>query len=194
MLSLKDNIREINTRKFCQLAMAEQPMDRKRAKNSFVALGQQDNGEKCQKFEKEYPADSKIPTTAIKWYTDQSFFFKLLNAIIRGSDDPFTLFYVQLAFKDVFESVKELYEQQELIKEKEELHLYRSTYLSQEEIEFFKNNTGDVIELLGFISTAKNKVSCRNFEGNAILEIIVEDKGSRDKDLDYGYADITALS
>ena len=86
-------------------------MDRKRAKDSFVTLGQQDNGEKCQQFEKEYPVDSRKLAKAIKWYTDQSFFFKLLNAIIRGSDDPFTLFYVQLPFKDVFESVKQLYEQ-----------------------------------------------------------------------------------
>ena len=85
--------------------MVEQPMDRKRAKDSFVTLGQQDNGEKYQQFEKEYPADSRKLAKAIKWYTDQSFFFKLLNAIIRGSDDPSTLFYVQLPFKDVFESV-----------------------------------------------------------------------------------------
>ena len=154
-------------------------MDRKRAKDSFVTLGQQDNGEKCQKFQNEYPVDSRKLAAAISWYTDQSFFFKLLNAIIRGSDDPFTLFYVQLPFKDVFESVRELYEQQELVKEGEELHLYRSTYLSEEEIDFFKNNTGEVIELLGFISTTKNIVSSRNFEGNAILEIIVDDKGKR---------------
>ena len=143
---------------------------------------------------KEYPTKKRKRSASIEWYTNESFFFKVLNAIIRGSDDPFTLFYVQLAFKDVFESVKELYEQQELVKEGEELHLYRSTYLSEEEIYFFKNNTGSVIELLGFISTTKNIVASRNFEGNAILEIIMNSKAKRDKELDYGYADISDWS
>ena len=69
--------------------------------------------------------------TAINWYTRESFFFKLLNAIIRGTDDPFILFHVQLAFKDVFDSVKQLHDQQELVEKGKELHLYRSTILNE---------------------------------------------------------------
>ena len=110
--------------------MAEQPIDREESKKNFVELAQKCLPDEFRQFIKEYPIQKRDLETTIKWYTNDSFFFKLLNAIIRGSDDPFTLFYVQLAFNDVFESVRELYEQQELVKEKEELHLYRSTYLN----------------------------------------------------------------
>ena len=78
--------------------------------------------------------------------------------------------------------------------EGEELHLYRSTVLSEEEMEFFRSNQGEVIELLGFTSTTRNRATMRNFEGNAILEIIVDAKGKRDKALDYGYAELSGMS
>ena len=48
--------------------------------------------------------------------------------------------------------------------------------------------------MLGFISTSRKLITTRNFSGNALIEIIIGDKGLRDRQFDYGYADITYLS
>ena len=77
------------------------------------------------------------------------------------------------------------------MEEGKELRFYRSTQLTDKEIEYFKRGKGETIELLGFISTSKNIVTTKNFPGNAIIEIVVDDKTKRDPEFDFGYADLT---
>ena len=47
--------------------------------------------------------------------------------------------------------------------------------MSSEEVEFFRNNIGEVIQNLGFMSTSLNKETAFMFTKNLFIEIEVDD-------------------
>ena len=72
----------------------------------------------------------------------------------------------------------------------ESLVCYRGGTASDEEIKFYQNNVGKVILNLGFLSTSRNENIATKFADNLFFVIKVT-KQHRDKELDYGYADIS---
>ncbi|CAF3438628.1 unnamed protein product [Rotaria sp. Silwood2] len=98
---------------------------------------------------------SYTPNDAVKYYTAESFLYKLLNKALRTEDITllytFRLFIIDLCAQlDV--GKKELIE-----KESEPLTLYRGQRISKEEFENLKNNIGALIATNGFISTSRDE-------------------------------------
>ena len=69
--------------------------------------------------------------------------------MLRGKADPFSLFYIQLIFKDLFQAIRTLYKNQKEEKEEKDqgkyLTVFRATYISEEEINFFRKGKGKYI-------------------------------------------------
>ena len=107
--------------------------------------------------------------------------YRLLNSMIRATDDPFSLFYTHILFHDLFKAVKHMWRSHKVVEQ--EFKVYRSTMLSDQEISFFRENSGQVIELLGFVSTSRNIGVTSNFRGNALIEVVVGKNAERDEKL-----------
>ena len=80
----------------------------------FVSLGQRylsESKEICNSFLYSYPeqfdpSNRHQRETVIKWYQDESFAFKLLNAVLRGTEDPLALAYVEFFAQDLMKVIK----------------------------------------------------------------------------------------
>ena len=62
-------------------------------------------------FEATYPrkinfSDREDLKKIILWYTRECFSYKLLNAVLRGTEDPLALSYVKLIAKDLINAIK----------------------------------------------------------------------------------------
>ena len=64
--------------------------------------------------------------------------------------------------------------------------------MSEEEIQFFSENTGEYIQMEGFLSTSLSRDTAERFINNAFLEIKVEEGERRYGD--HGFVDITEFS
>ena len=79
--------------------------------------------------------DSKNPRSPyeqLRWYAKESFEYKMLNALLRGTIDPYALAYARLVIDDLQRSVKHFSQENKAKK------LYRRTFLSEKEKETIK--------------------------------------------------------
>ena len=86
----------------------------------------------------------------LKWYTKDSFFYKVLNKGLRILSSPTELCYLRLPFSDIFNSIKEIYRKTNysyLFKKKNKFIGYRGGIMSEAEIKDLKNNVGGFIEM-----------------------------------------------
>lgn len=68
------------------------------------------------------------------WYTQECFYYKLLNNILRCSFNPMTVAYVRLPFTDVFKAIRQLYSRQKLknrVHNKTGQKFYRGGWISE---------------------------------------------------------------
>ena len=87
-------------------------MNREEAKKDFIKLAKSsDHFLSLEKFSKVYPTkrDKKI---AFEFYTNESFFYRMLNKALRKFERPEQLFYLRLPFSDLFLSIQEEYQLQ----------------------------------------------------------------------------------
>ena len=87
---------QIMIEQFCELAAACYPKDLddiKRLKYDFLG--------------KSVPA-----TGIIRWYTDQTFFFQLLNRLLRAGKDSTEVYYGQHFTKLLTQAITEIYQKQ----------------------------------------------------------------------------------
>lgn len=105
---------------------------------------------KIQDFRTSY-----TPYDAIKYYTANSFLYKLLNKALRTED--ITLLYTFRFF--IIDLCARLDEEKEKLIEKESgpLTLYRGQQIPKEEFENLKNNVGSLIATNGFLSTSRDE-------------------------------------
>ena len=98
---------------------------------------------------------------------------------------------MRLPFSDVYLSLKDLYRQQYLrmFEGRQEITCYRGCQMSEEEIKFFAENTGEYIQMEGFLSTSLWRAVGENFINNTFLKIRVEE--SERQYADHGFADIS---
>lgn len=66
---------------------------------------------------------------------------------------------------------------------------YRGAKASPKEIEYYKNNVGNIIQMMGFFSTSMDRSVGERFVDNILMKIRVKDV-PRDSRLDFGYADL----
>ena len=107
-------------------------------------------------FERDYR-----PEDAIRWYSKQSFVYRLVNKALRNEDleqlRAFRFFIGDLS--------KQLAQKQQtmLSSAKTNLTLYRGTKLDREEFERLKENQGKTISTNGYLSTSRRKQPALRF-------------------------------
>jgi Tfp pilus assembly protein PilF len=99
-------------------------------------------------FERDYR-----PEKAIRWYTKQSFVYKLVNKALR-SEDIDQLHIFRFFIGDLSESLAREHEKM-LSSDEEILTLYRGVKLDREEFDQLKENQGKLISTNGYLSTSR---------------------------------------
>ena len=92
------------------------------------------------------------PTSAVMWYKEDSFVYRLLNKAFRLKNID-ALFLFRFFIRDLFEYSQELpcaHEQEGV------LHVYRGQALKTDELDHLKTCVGGYISLNSFISTSRN--------------------------------------
>lgn len=95
------------------------------------------------------------PKEAIKWFTRDSFAYRLLNKACRTSNIDL-MFVFRCLIRDVFIALKELDLRQKQ-KDRRPFTVYRGTTITQEELELLQRNSGNLISRHQFLSTTVDK-------------------------------------
>ncbi|CAF1365984.1 unnamed protein product [Didymodactylos carnosus] len=103
-------------------------------------------------FELEYK-----PQHAIRWYTRQSFIYKLINKALC-TEDIQQLYTFRFFIIDLCTSIK-----REAMAEQRRIILYRGLKLSNDELKKLIQNRGNFISINGFLSTSRSKEVARMF-------------------------------
>jgi tetratricopeptide (TPR) repeat protein len=99
-------------------------------------------------FEREYR-----PEDAIRWYSKQSFVYKLVNKALR-SEDIDQLHTFRFFISDLSENLAREHEKI-LLSEEEILTVYRGVKLDKAEFDKLKQNQGKLISTNGYLSTSR---------------------------------------
>ena len=103
------------------------------------------------KFEKEYRSED-----AIRWYSEQSFVYKLVNKALRTGDyDQLNRF--RYFISDLSHSLEKEHENL-LLSDEEILTIYRGTKLHKQEFEQLKQNVNGLISTNGYLSTSRDRL------------------------------------
>ncbi|CAF4261650.1 unnamed protein product, partial [Didymodactylos carnosus] len=126
--------------------------------------------QKCQEYyrgnRKEVATIQEFSDTyrradAIRWYTRQSFVYKLINKALRTEDvEQLRIFRFFIA--DLCSSLAQEYKKMRE-REKGVLRVYRGVKLSNEEVKKLKENEGKLISMNGFLSTSRLPSVALNF-------------------------------
>lgn len=74
--------------------------------------------------------NSLTSNEAIKWYTEDTFVYKLINNIMRSCRNPFEICFLQPFFKDLFNAVKFISKDQENDKDLQNFTCFRGGKMS----------------------------------------------------------------
>jgi tetratricopeptide (TPR) repeat protein len=100
-------------------------------------------------FESDYTSDQ-----AVRWYTKESFIYKLVNKALR-TEDIDQLYTFRYFIADLSLSLNR---ERELLQEKVEvIMVYRGFRLDEEELLNLKANEGNLISINGFFSTSRSR-------------------------------------
>ncbi|CAF1419904.1 unnamed protein product [Adineta steineri] len=127
---------------------------------------------KIEEFQNTYTHDK-----AIEWYTDECFLYKLLNKALR-TEDIELLFNFRFFIIDLCSVIEQ---ENQLLKNKGTLTLYRGTQIPNEELKKIKENIGKTISTNGFLSTSRSiNVSLQfihmNAQSNDFTSVLFEIK------------------
>ncbi|CAF1417907.1 unnamed protein product [Adineta steineri] len=103
--------------------------------------------QKIEEFQNTYTREE-----AIEWYTDECFLYKLLNKALR-TEDIELLFNFRFFIIDLCSAIEQ---ENQVLKNRGTLTLYRGTQIPREEFEKIKENIGKTISTNGFLSTSRN--------------------------------------
>ena len=96
------------------------------------------------------------PEFALKWYTYDSFVYRLLNRSLRSQKIEL-IFRFRFFINDLHNQITQLYQQ--YLGEKKENHLtvYRGQFMSIDEIEFLRKNINGIIAMNTFLSASRSR-------------------------------------
>ena len=169
--------------------------NREQAKNDFTALSRgiysdKKNTGHIESFEKTYTEYNK--EAILKWYTQQSFLYKVINNSLRIATSD-SIQYSRLLLKDLERAIQEQYQTKS--KNFSGL-LYRGCYLSDKEWSSLKDNLHREIEMHGFMSVSKEKSVALDFMGfdhsKKVFITIIVPKGPNEEE--QGFAEIEEFS
>jgi len=166
--------------------------NRELAKENFLDISRARFQDKknIQEFKDNYNKyDMK---SILNWYTRETFLFKVTNNCLRVATYD-SILYCRLILSDLEKAIKEQYE-----KESTNFNglVYRGTYLSEQEWDRLKKNTGKDIEMHGFLSTTKHKRVAFKFLSNdlnkkALITIVVLPQSGNEE---QGFAEVKDFS
>jgi tetratricopeptide (TPR) repeat protein len=119
-----------------------------------------DELKKIEKFRTSY-----TPKEAIKYYTDESFLYKLLNKALRTED--IDLLYIFRFF--IIDLCAQLEDGKKLLMESEPLTVYRGQQMPKEEFDTLKTKIGSLISTNGFLSTSRDERVSLGFSSSPSL-------------------------
>jgi tetratricopeptide (TPR) repeat protein len=112
--------------------------------------GNDEELKKIEKFEIEYTAND-----AIKWFTEDSFVYRIINKILRTEDiDAF--FAYRFFIHDLSKQISKYHKQFKKIYKSKQLTVYRGMKLSLEEFQIMFNNIGNLFSMNGFMSCSRS--------------------------------------
>jgi tetratricopeptide (TPR) repeat protein len=117
-----------------------------------------------EEFSKTYSRDN-----VIKWYTRESFVYRMLNKALRVQNIDL-LFLFRFFILDLQD---ELYKYRCL----SPVHLYRGQVMSKEEVEILKNSVGNLISINSFLSTTVDRYVALGFlrdDTNDLEQVLFE--------------------
>lgn len=82
--------------------------------------------------------------TVFEWYSKQIYYFSFVNNILALSNDPKAGFYFRLPFSDLYNSIRDLYHEQN--NAYKNMTVYRRYQLNNNEFNFYFTNEGGYIE------------------------------------------------
>ncbi|CAF3599622.1 unnamed protein product [Rotaria socialis] len=138
-------------------------------------------------------ASNYISSDAIKWYTRDSFVYRMVNKALRQQDLG-TLYAFRRLIIDIHQQLQNLHKQAtstQLIQ-----HFYRGQLLSHQELDQFQQNIGNFVSMNSFLSTSIDRQMAAAFVGeqddlcNVLFDLRVNPKLSGTKP----FADVTLLS
>ncbi|CAF4618046.1 unnamed protein product [Rotaria sp. Silwood1] len=103
--------------------------------------------EDIDKFELEYTSDQ-----AIKWYTENSFIYRLINKALR-TEDINALYTYRFYIVDLCTCLAE--QSKELYDSASNMHVYRGVRMPQKEIERLRESVGHLISVNAYFSTSR---------------------------------------
>jgi tetratricopeptide (TPR) repeat protein len=103
-----------------------------------------------EEFERDYSS-----RFALRWYTRQSFVYRLLNKALRVQDVN-VLFLFRFFIRDIAQQL-------ENNKCTSLVHVYRGQLMSKEEVKVLKNSVGDFISINSFLSTSLSQKLALSF-------------------------------
>ncbi|UJR19758.1 hypothetical protein I4U23_022892 [Adineta vaga] len=123
---------------------------------------------KIDEFEQTYQ-----PTDALKWYTKDTFLFRILNKSLRSED--IELFYsFRYYIVDLCICLQREYETLKDYLPSMVITLYRGQTLTDEEIKKLQMNINQLIATNGFLSTSWSPEVARVFSANVLYEIKID--------------------
>jgi len=169
--------------------------NREQAKDDFVRLSRkiysdQANAKLLEEFEKNYNEYNKEKT--LRWYTRESFLYKVTNNCLRIATSD-SIQYCRLLLKDIEQAIKDQYQ----TKSKNfNGSLFRGAYLSEKEWSSLKENQDKEIEMHGFLSVSKKKGVALKFmqsdPSKKVFITIIVPKGPNEEE--QGFAEIKEFS
>lgn len=118
----------------------------------------------CKNFYKDNPNELSLvkdfetaysPNQAVRWYTRDSFIYRLLNKALRIQNIDL-LFLFQFLIRDINTQLKQ-FQCSSLI------HVYRGQLMSIEELDHLKRSVGEYISINSFFSTSLNRSQAIQF-------------------------------
>jgi len=114
-------------------------------------IGNDKELENIERFENTYTAN-----TAIQWYTEDSFIYRIINKILRTENiDAF--FAYRFFIHDLCQQLLKKHEEFKKNLQSKQLTVYRGMKLSSDELEIMRDNIGNLFSMNGFMSCSRKE-------------------------------------
>ena len=108
------------------------------------------------------------PDQAVKWYTRDSFVYRLINRALRMQDiDHILIFYPFIA--DLHEQLRVLHDEFIDLGPSDEITVYRGQLIHIHELRKIADNIGGLLSMNSFFSTGFNHTLARRFAGESAI-------------------------
>lgn len=182
-LKKRSEAREVKSNSLYRLQLISGEAKNKHSKESFLKRcrsfysSNESQLRKIDEFERTYVAQD-----ALKWYTKDSFFFQIMNFVLRNHSWPFSYEEINYFLVDICLQLKEGWK-----KNRSKItRLYRGLSLSENDIDWMKIHIGHTISISGFLSTSKRLDVAQMFATNVLFDIELDPTLT-----DFIYADLS---